>query len=133
MVMASEDAQRNQRFMPGEGSIDLVGFLQALKEVGYADGVTSRLGRVAPEMSAEEAAKLGLETYDSGDEESRGPLTVGQTALAMVFGIAGVLEPGVSAARAASPPGRRVSRAGGGVKAVADRAVRAGRHRIRWL
>lgn len=61
--MASEDAQRNQRFMPVEGSIDLVGFLQALKEVGYADGVSPEpLGRVAPEMSAEEAAKLGLET-----------------------------------------------------------------------
>ena len=59
----AEEVRDNQRFMPGEGSIDLVGFLQAPKKVGYADGVSPEpLGRVAPEMSAEEAAKLGLET-----------------------------------------------------------------------
>jgi sugar phosphate isomerase/epimerase len=58
-----EDVRDNQRFMPGEGSIDLVAFLQALKKVGYADGVSPEpLGRIPPEMSAEEGAKLGLET-----------------------------------------------------------------------
>jgi sugar phosphate isomerase/epimerase len=58
-----EEVRDNQRFMPGEGSIDLVGFLQALKKAGYADGVSPEpLGRVPPEMSAEEASKLGLET-----------------------------------------------------------------------
>ena len=58
-----EEVRDNQRLMPGEGSIDLGGFLQAPKKVGYADGVSPEpLGRVAPEMSAEEAAKLGLET-----------------------------------------------------------------------
>jgi sugar phosphate isomerase/epimerase len=60
---AAEEVRDNQRFMPGEGSIDLVGFLQALKKVGYADGVSPEpLGRIPPEMSAEEGAKLGLET-----------------------------------------------------------------------
>jgi sugar phosphate isomerase/epimerase len=58
-----EEVRDNQRFMPGEGSIDLVGFLQALKKIGYADGVSPEpLGRIPPEMSAEEGAKLGLET-----------------------------------------------------------------------
>ena len=60
---AAEEGRDNPRFMPGEGSIDLVGFLQALKKVGYADGVSPEpLGRMPPEMSAEEGAKLGLET-----------------------------------------------------------------------
>ena len=58
-----EDVRDNQRFMPGEGSIDLIAFLQALKKIGYADGVSPEpLGRIPPEMSAEEGAKLGLET-----------------------------------------------------------------------
>ncbi len=59
----AEEVRDNQRVMPGEGSIDLIGFLQALKKIGYADGVSPEpLGRIPPEMSAEEGAKLGLET-----------------------------------------------------------------------
>jgi sugar phosphate isomerase/epimerase len=58
-----EDVRDNQRFMPGEGSIDLVAFLQALKKIGYADGVSPEpLGRIPAEMSAEDGAKLGLDT-----------------------------------------------------------------------
>jgi sugar phosphate isomerase/epimerase len=58
-----EDVRDNQRFMPGEGSIDLVAFLQALHKAGYADGVSPEpLGRIPPEISAEEGAKLGLDT-----------------------------------------------------------------------
>jgi len=58
-----EEVRDNQRVMPGEGSIDLVDFLQALKKAGYADGVSPEpLGRIPPEMSAEDGAKLGLET-----------------------------------------------------------------------
>ena len=49
--------------MPGEGVIDLVGFFQALKKIGYVDGVSPEpLGRVPADMSAEEGARLGLET-----------------------------------------------------------------------
>jgi sugar phosphate isomerase/epimerase len=60
---APEDVRDNQRFMPGEGIIDLVAFFQALKKAGYADGVSPEpLGRVPPEMSAEDAAKLALDT-----------------------------------------------------------------------
>ena len=40
-----------------------IAFLQALKKIGYADGVSPEpLGRIPPEMSAEEGAKLGLDT-----------------------------------------------------------------------
>jgi len=49
--------------MPGEGSLDLVAFLQALKKAGYADGVSPEpLGRIPQGMSPEEGARLGLET-----------------------------------------------------------------------
>jgi sugar phosphate isomerase/epimerase len=61
--MPPEAVRDNMRVMPGEGVIDLVGFLRALKTIGYADGVSPEpLGRVPAEMSAEDAAKLGLET-----------------------------------------------------------------------
>lgn len=61
--MRPEDVRDNMRVMPGEGSIDLVGFFQALKAIGYTDGVSPEpLGRVPAEMSAADAAKLGLET-----------------------------------------------------------------------
>lgn len=58
-----EDVRDNQRVMPGEGVIDLVAFFQALKRIGYVDGVSPEpLGRVPAEMSAEEGAKLALDT-----------------------------------------------------------------------
>jgi sugar phosphate isomerase/epimerase len=60
---APEDVRDNQRLMPGEGVIDLAGFFKALKEIGYQDGVSPEpLGRIPKEMSAEEGAKLGLDT-----------------------------------------------------------------------
>ena len=58
-----EEVRDNQRVMPGEGAIDLVGFFQALKKVGYTGGVSPEpLGRVPAEMSPEEGAKLALDT-----------------------------------------------------------------------
>ena len=58
-----EEVRDNQRLMPGEGVINLVGFFQALKKIGYDGGVSPEpLGRVPQEMSAEEGAKLALET-----------------------------------------------------------------------
>lgn len=60
--MAPEDVKDNQRLLPGEGVIDLVGFFQALKKVGYEDGISPEvLGRIPAEMSAEDGAKLGLD------------------------------------------------------------------------
>ena len=58
-----EEVRDNQRLMPGEGIIDLAGFFQALKKIGYADGVSPEpLGRVPAEMTPEEAARLALQT-----------------------------------------------------------------------
>ena len=58
-----EEVRDNQRLMPGEGVIDLVGFFQALKKIGYDGGVSPEpLGRVPQEMSPEEGAKLALDT-----------------------------------------------------------------------
>jgi sugar phosphate isomerase/epimerase len=48
--------------MPGEGVIDLVGFLGAIKEIGYEDGVSPEVfGRGLKNMPPEEGARLGLE------------------------------------------------------------------------
>jgi sugar phosphate isomerase/epimerase len=58
-----DDVRDNQRLMPGEGVIDLVGFFRALAKIGYADAVSPEpLGRIPAEMPAEEAARLGLDT-----------------------------------------------------------------------
>jgi len=61
--LPADQVRDNQRVLPGEGVIDLVGFFQALKKIGYRDGVSPEpIGRVPKEMSAEEGARLGLET-----------------------------------------------------------------------
>jgi sugar phosphate isomerase/epimerase len=52
----------DERLMPGEGVIDLVGFLGAIKEIGYEDGVSPEVfGRGLKNMPPEEGARLGLE------------------------------------------------------------------------
>jgi sugar phosphate isomerase/epimerase len=61
-----EEVRDNQRLMPGEGIIDLVGFLQALDKAGYGDGVSPEpLGRVPNEMPVEEAATLARATTEA--------------------------------------------------------------------
>jgi sugar phosphate isomerase/epimerase len=58
-----EEVRDNQRLMPGEGVIDLVGFFQALKKIGYTDAVSPEpLGRVPADMTPEDGARLGLNT-----------------------------------------------------------------------
>jgi sugar phosphate isomerase/epimerase len=58
-----EEVRDNQRLMPGEGVIDLVGFFQALKKIDYTDAVSPEpLGRVPADMTPEEGARLGLST-----------------------------------------------------------------------
>jgi sugar phosphate isomerase/epimerase len=62
-AQAPEDVRDNQRLMPGEGVIDLTGFFQALKKIGYEGGVSPEpLGRVPADMSPEDGARLALET-----------------------------------------------------------------------
>ncbi len=59
---APEDVKDNQRLLPGEGVINLVGFFQTLKQIGYEDGISPEvLGRIPPDMSPEDGAKLGLD------------------------------------------------------------------------
>jgi sugar phosphate isomerase/epimerase len=58
-----EEVRDNQRQMPGEGVIDLIGFFQALQKIGYEDGVSPEpLGRIPADMPPEEGARLGLDT-----------------------------------------------------------------------
>jgi sugar phosphate isomerase/epimerase len=58
-----EEVRDNQRHMPGEGIIDLIGFFRALQKIGYEDAVSPEpLGRVPADMPPEEGARLGLET-----------------------------------------------------------------------
>lgn len=57
-----EQVRDNQRVLPGEGVINLTGFLQALQKIGYQDGISPEpLGRIPKEMPPEEGARLGLE------------------------------------------------------------------------
>ncbi len=56
------EVRDNQRLMPGEGVIDLVGFFKALEAIGYEEAVSPEpLGRIPAEMTAEDAARLGLD------------------------------------------------------------------------
>lgn len=58
-----EQIRDNQRLMPGEGVIDLAGFFQALKKVGYKYGVSPEvLGRLKKDTAPEDGARLGLQT-----------------------------------------------------------------------
>jgi sugar phosphate isomerase/epimerase len=61
--MPPEDVQDNMRHLAGEGIIDLVGFFQALKAIGYQGGVAPEtIGpRIPDGMPPEESAKLALD------------------------------------------------------------------------
>jgi sugar phosphate isomerase/epimerase len=61
--MAPEEVRDNMRLMPGEGQIDITGFLQALHKIGYTGGVAPEpLGRIPPDMAPAEASQLGYDT-----------------------------------------------------------------------
>lgn len=58
-----EQIRDNQRLLPGEGIINLTGFLQALQKIGYTDALSVEVfGRGLNKMTPEQAARLGLET-----------------------------------------------------------------------
>ena len=61
--MPPEDVRDDMRWLPGEGVIDLVGFFQALKAIGYQGGVAPETigSRIPADMPPEESAKLALE------------------------------------------------------------------------
>jgi sugar phosphate isomerase/epimerase len=53
----------NQRLLPGEGVIDLTGFLKALQKIGYRDSLSVEVfGRGLKEMPPAESAKLCLDS-----------------------------------------------------------------------
>ncbi len=57
-----EEVRDNQRLLPGEGVINLRGFLRALKRIGYEDALSVEVfGRGLKEMDPAEAAKLGYQ------------------------------------------------------------------------
>ena len=51
----------NQRLLPGEGVINLTGFLKALQHIGYSDALSVEVFGRLKDKTPEEAAKLGLE------------------------------------------------------------------------
>jgi sugar phosphate isomerase/epimerase len=56
-----DDVRDNQRLLPGEGVIDLNGFLHALKKIGYEDSLSIEVfGRGLKEMPPAESALLCL-------------------------------------------------------------------------
>jgi sugar phosphate isomerase/epimerase len=62
-AMPPAEVQDNMRLLPGEGVIDLVGFFQALKAIGYRGGVAPEtIGpRIPDGMPPEESARIALE------------------------------------------------------------------------
>ena len=59
--LPADQIRDNERLMPGEGVIDLVGFFHALQEIGYQDFVSVEVfGRGLKDMPPEEGARLGL-------------------------------------------------------------------------
>ncbi|HSM78685.1 MAG TPA: sugar phosphate isomerase/epimerase family protein [Bryobacteraceae bacterium] len=58
-----EKIRDNERLMPGEGVINLVGFLHALEQIGYQDALSVEVfGRGLKDMAPEQGARLGLES-----------------------------------------------------------------------
>jgi sugar phosphate isomerase/epimerase len=57
-----EQIRDNQRLLPGEGVIDLVGFVRALQTIGYNDALSVEVFGRLKDKTPEEAARLGLES-----------------------------------------------------------------------
>jgi len=61
--MPPEEVRDDHRVLPGEGVIDLKGFFQTLRQIGYEGGVSPEpIGRIPKDMPPEEGARLGLQT-----------------------------------------------------------------------
>jgi sugar phosphate isomerase/epimerase len=62
-AMPPEDVADDMRLLPGEGVIDLIGFFQALRAIGYQGGVAPEVigPRIPNGMPPEESARLALE------------------------------------------------------------------------
>ncbi len=61
--MPPDEVRDNARLLAGEGVIDLVGIFKTLKSIDWSGSVSPEpLGRIPKDMSAEDGAKLGLES-----------------------------------------------------------------------
>jgi sugar phosphate isomerase/epimerase len=58
--LAPEQIRDGKRLLPGEGVINLVGFLQALQTIGYVDALSIEVFGRLKDKTPEEAARLGL-------------------------------------------------------------------------
>jgi len=60
--LPADQIRDNQRLLPGEGVIDLTGFLRALRKIGYEDSLSVEVfGRGLKQMPPEQSAKLCLD------------------------------------------------------------------------
>ncbi len=57
-----EQVKDDQRLLPGEGVINLVGFLRALQRIGYDDALSVEVFGRLKDVPPDEAAKRGLES-----------------------------------------------------------------------
>ncbi len=57
-----EQIHDDQRLLPGEGVINLTGFLQALQRIGYSDALSVEVFGRTKDMTPEAAAKSGFES-----------------------------------------------------------------------
>jgi sugar phosphate isomerase/epimerase len=57
-----EQIHDNQRLLPGEGAINLTGFLQSLQSIHYDDALSVEVFGRTKEMTPEAAAKAGLDS-----------------------------------------------------------------------
>ncbi len=55
-----EQIRDNQRLLPGEGVINLIGFLRALHQIGYTDALSVEVFGRLKDVPPDEAARLGL-------------------------------------------------------------------------
>ena len=56
-----EQIRDDHRLLPGEGVINLVGFLRALQTIGYTDALSVEVFGRLKDVPAEQAARMGLE------------------------------------------------------------------------
>jgi sugar phosphate isomerase/epimerase len=59
-ALPPEQIHDNQRLLPGEGVINLVGFLRALQTIGYTDALSVEVFGRLKDKTPEEAARMGL-------------------------------------------------------------------------
>jgi sugar phosphate isomerase/epimerase len=56
-----EQIRDDHRLLPGEGVINLVGFLKALQTIGYTDALSVEVFGRLKDVPPEQAAKMGLD------------------------------------------------------------------------